>query len=52
MDRSQIGKQPPRYTFFLNPYLDARFTKCPGCDGKMGQKKLPLVIHVDDWGPV
>ena len=52
MDRSQIGKQPPRYTFFLNPYLDSRFTKCPGCDGKMGQKKLPLVIHVDDWGPV
>lgn len=51
MDGSQIGKQPPRYTFFLNPYLDARFTKCPKCEGKMGQKKLPLVIHVEDWGP-
>jgi len=52
MGSSQIDKQPPRYTFFLNPYLDARFTKCPKCEGKVGQKKLPLVIHVEDWGPV
>jgi hypothetical protein len=50
MGSSQLGKQPPRYTFFLNRYLDARFTKCPKCEGKMGQKKLPLVIHIDDGG--
>ena len=43
----QIGKQPPRYRFFLNPYEDMRFTRCPQCDNKMHQRKLPLVIHVD-----
>ena len=46
----RLGKQPPRYKFFLNPYLNARFTRCPMCEAKVKQKKLPLVIHVDDWG--
>ena len=46
----RIGKQPPRYKFFLNPYQDARFTRCPKCEAKTRQKKLPLVIHIDDWG--
>jgi hypothetical protein len=46
----RLGKQTPRYVFFLNPYNDTRFTKCPKCEGKMGQKKLPLVIHVDEGG--
>jgi len=44
---TQLGKQPPRYRFFLNPYEDVRFTRCPQCDNKMHQRKLPLVIHVD-----
>ena len=48
----RLGKQPPRYKFFLNPYQDARFTSCPGCGGKTKQKKLPLAIHVDDAGMV
>ncbi len=52
MAHPRIGKQPPRHTFFLNPYTDARFTKCPTCSHKTGQKKLPLVIHVDEWGPI
>jgi hypothetical protein len=26
---TQLGKQPPRYRFFLNPYEDMRFTRCP-----------------------
>ena len=43
----QFGKQPPRYRFFLNPYNDMRFTKCPQCENKMHQRKLPLMIHVD-----
>lgn len=43
----RLGKQPPRYRFFLNPYRDARFTTCPQCTGKMRMRKLPLVIHVD-----
>ena len=43
----RLGKQPPRYRFFLNPYTDMRFTRCPQCNGKTLQRKLPLVIHVD-----
>ena len=42
-----LGKQPPQYRFFLNPYQDARFTRCPQCDQPMRQRKLPLVIHID-----
>src|SRR5215813_4141782 len=49
---TQLGKQPPRYRFFLNPYQDVRFTKCPQCGGKTLQRKLPLVIHVDPMQPV
>ncbi|HEY1351940.1 MAG TPA: hypothetical protein VGF67_20155 [Ktedonobacteraceae bacterium] len=44
---TQLGKQPPRYRFFLNPYQDMRWTKCPQCETKMHQRKLPLVIHID-----
>jgi hypothetical protein len=43
----RLGKQPPRYRFFLNPYTDARFTTCPQCGNKTRVRKLPLVIHVD-----
>lgn len=43
----RFGKQPPRYRFILNPYSDVRFTRCPRCEGKTKQRKLPLVIHVD-----
>ncbi len=41
-----LGKQPPRYRFFLNPYQDARFTTCPQCGLRTRQRKCPLVIHV------
>ena len=43
----RLGKQPPRYRFFLNPYTDVRFTTCPQCRGKTRVRKLPLVIHID-----
>jgi hypothetical protein len=43
----RLGKQPPRYRFFLNPYTDVRFTNCPQCGKKMRQRKLPLAIHID-----
>ncbi len=36
-----------RYRFFLSPYTDAAFTKCPKCEGKTKQKKIPLVIHLE-----
>ena len=44
---TQLGTLPPRYRFFLNPYQDMRFTKCPQCDSKTLLRKLPLVIHVE-----
>ncbi len=36
-----------RYRFFLNPYEDMAFTKCPKCETKTKQRKLPLVIHIE-----
>ncbi len=47
-----FGELPARYKFFLNPYRDARFTRCPQCEGRTSQKKVPLVIHVDPMQPV
>ncbi len=50
--KTQLGKLLPLYDFFLNPYSDARFSRCPLCEGKTGQKKVPLVIHVDPHYPL
>jgi MinD superfamily P-loop ATPase len=36
-----------RFFFFLNPYADMAFTRCPKCEAKTKLKKLPLVIHVE-----
>ncbi|MBA7619310.1 hypothetical protein ES703_26648 [subsurface metagenome] len=43
------SKRPERrkHYFFLNPYEDAAFTKCPKCDGKTMVRKFPLVIHIE-----
>ena len=48
----RLGKQPPRYRFFLNPYQDARFSACPQCSQKTGQRKLPLFIHIEPKQPL
>ena len=45
--RTRLGKLEPRYMFFLNPYLDARFTVCPLCGEKMKLRKFTLLVHVD-----
>ena len=45
--RKQFGHLPPKYSFSLNPYPETRFSKCPDCQDKTGQRKLPLLIHVD-----
>lgn len=50
--RTPIGKQPPRYRFFLNPYRDERFTTCPRCGYKSRTRKFTLVIHVNPIYPV
>ncbi len=45
--RKQFGYLPPKYNFSLNPYSELRFSRCPDCQNKTGQRKLPLLIHVD-----
>lgn len=47
-----LGALPPLYRFVLNPYTDSRFTRCPMCEQKMRQRKLPLFIYVDPDHPV
>ena len=43
----QIGKQPPRYHFFLNTYRDTRFTTCPRCNMDTHIEIFSLVVHVN-----
>jgi len=45
--RRQFGGQKPKYSFILNPYPDQRISRCPICEEKTGQRKLPLLIHID-----
>jgi hypothetical protein len=42
----QFGGQTPKYSFVLNPYHDLRFSRCPYCEHKTGQRKIPFLIHV------
>ena len=42
----RLGKLPPRHTFFLNPYKEDRFTRCPECDELMKKRKNPLLVSV------
>ena len=51
-DYAPTRQAGPPLQVLPHPYLDARFTRCPMCEAKMRQKKLPLVIHIDDWGTV
>ena len=44
--------KPERYRFFLNPYFDARFSRCPECNRSTRVIKLPLFIHVEPDNPV
>ncbi len=44
--KNRFGKLPPMYHFSLNPYPDLRFWKCPDCNNKNGQRKLPLLIYI------
>jgi hypothetical protein len=40
------------YNFILNPHAETRVSRCPVCDQKMHQRKVPLFIHVDPMRPV
>src|SRR3989304_1355763 len=35
------------HRFFLNPYEDAAFTKCPKCEGRTRVRRFPLVVHIE-----
>jgi len=43
----QFGYLPQKHNLSLNPYSEARFSKCPDCHDRTGQHKLPLLIYVD-----
>ena len=45
--QTYFGDAAPQYNFIINPYPDMRHTSCPVCGTKTGQKKLPLVIHIE-----
>lgn len=47
----RIGELEPRYLFVLNPFVDARFSKCPRCQKTTANRKFPLFIHVENWRP-
>jgi len=44
---ARFGELPPRYHFIFNPYPDERLSRCPLCNQKSRQRKIPLLIHVD-----
>jgi len=46
-ENNKLGELVRKYNFNLNPYPELRFSSCPDCGTKTGQRKLPLVIHVD-----
>jgi len=50
MSKSHIGGKRPRYSFFLNPYSDVRFTRCPRCQRLTNLRKFALLIHTDAMG--
>jgi hypothetical protein len=45
--KGRWGVLPKGHRFFLNPYKDCAFTKCPKCDRKTVVRKVPLVIHIE-----
>ena len=45
--KQRIGELAPLYTFTVNPYPDQRFSICPSCGQRNGQRKLPLLIYIE-----
>jgi hypothetical protein len=42
-----LGGLSPKYGFIVNPYPEERVSRCPLCDRKTGQRKIPILIHVN-----
>ncbi|MFQ6036170.1 MAG: hypothetical protein ACE5NM_10060 [Sedimentisphaerales bacterium] len=47
MAKTKFKPEKRRHRFFLNPYEDVAFTKCPKCHTKTLVRKFPLVIHIE-----
>lgn len=52
MARKRLGKLPRRYRFALDPFAEVRWSRCPRCDNPTFNRKFPLFVHVDGFGPV
>jgi hypothetical protein len=50
--KDQFGELLPRYSLILNPYKDTRLSKCPICERPTHPRKFPLVVYIEDWGPL
>jgi hypothetical protein len=48
-EQSRFGGLARRYNFVFNPYPDQRISRCPLCERKTGQLKVPLLIHINPW---
>ena len=44
MGRKNIRKPKTKHRFFLSPYEQYAFTRCPRCDGKTNIRKFPLEV--------
>lgn len=42
-----LGGLSPKYSFMVNPYPEERVSRCPLCDRKTGQRKIPILIHIN-----
>jgi len=47
MKKKKLFKNPSRYYFWMNPYIDQAFTRCPKCHNKTKVKKIPLVVDAE-----
>ena len=50
--KKKFGKLQSKFNFSLNPYPELRFSTCPDCEKKTGQRKVPLFIHVEPHNPI
>ncbi len=47
MNKRKIKLITGQYYFFLNPYKDCAFSRCPKCGHDTRIRKFPLVVHVE-----
>jgi len=52
MASKHIGGLPPRYSLAMNPYRDARFSRCPTCNRLTYPRKFALLIHIEGTMPM